>query len=1105
MGEPLRLSELVSVRGRYLRSVHLERDYPDTHGNGYHWTECALRALAAVSEALERPAARALTVLGPYGAGKSAFCVNLARLLAGTHPPSGRVTTPPPGWVPRGSRLLPVLLVGSRQPLAPALLQALASALERNGYRRLLDRITSDGQWPSGDPSPRQVADTYRRAAELSSDAGADGVLLIIDEMGKFLEYAALHPSTGDLFALQEMAEAASRSGDHPLILLTVLHQSAEAYAQKLGQLHQAEWAKIAERFSQIAFFPSDLERIDLAGRALQHAPELRLNGALEQLSESCEGLGLGQAGPRGHLRSLAKAAYPLHPVTLLALPALFRKTGQSHRSLFGFLSGDEPFALGRFLRETPFNESAPPLYPPDALFSYAADVLQAGWSGSGIARQWAEAVESIDRACDCSATAQRLLRCIALLGILRDPRLPASAEVLGLSLTGCDGAAPPLGPALEELLRHRLIAYSRVREAYRLCDGGDVDVEEELSRTRLGLPAGSTLHVAQELCPPSGWIARRHSYVTGTVRSVTARPCAASTIEAALAKGEGSLEVLLCLATNPGEVGQALGALQRIKKPNVAAVVAVESPVLREAAQDVAAAHLVQQNTPALQGDRASRRELDVRRREAEGIFRSEWDRLLGPGSSDATWIYRGEQLSVGSARAFSELLSRMADETYPAAPHLRNELLNRRSLSSAAAAGRRALIEAMLLHGTKPRLGLSGYPPELSMYECVLRASGVHRELEGGQWWFVPPEPTDPAHLAPVWSALERELFVDPPRLRAVADLFSVLNSPPYGITEGVFPVLLCAFLLANSHETTLYREGSFLPEPTVADWEVLLRRPELFSVAGCRVTGERLRVVERLARGLKTEPAVVPIVRSLIRMVKGLPEHAWRTRRLPSQVLALRTAIDRAQSPERLLFHDLPYALCLTETQEQSVTPWSVDAFFAALNRALHAWQEVTPATIQRALDRLQQACGYPAGQAGWAALRGRATQLEGKVTEPTLQSLVRRLVETHDEQSAKESVLGLVGQRPPGSWTDLDVDRFPSHADRVGQLWRQADQALRRDASASLTSEEETRKREVAADLRSRLDLTLPPHVLRAALLELAEELAPAWTTGSKHVE
>ena len=42
------------------------------------------------------------------------------------------------------------------------------------------------------------------------SDEDVAGILLIIDELGKFLEYGADQPEQGDVFVLQELAEAAS-------------------------------------------------------------------------------------------------------------------------------------------------------------------------------------------------------------------------------------------------------------------------------------------------------------------------------------------------------------------------------------------------------------------------------------------------------------------------------------------------------------------------------------------------------------------------------------------------------------------------------------------------------------------------------------------------------------------------------------------------------------------------------------------------------------------------------------------------------------------------------------------------------------------------------
>lgn len=1105
MDKTVFLSDVIAVRSRFLRSVHIERDYGDSP-DGYHLTESAYQVLKVVDSALAHPVDRAMTLVGPHGAGKSAFCVHLAHILERRRAPLPleALERIDPALANRyqdaGRRLIPILLVGSRRSLASALVSGLAHSLERGGYGRLLERLRAEaaGIFDSPAPLSRQVADLYQRAACLAEMEGAKGLLLIVDELGKFLEHAALHPKEGDIFTLQEMAEAAARSGGTPLLMLTVLHQNAEAYAQKLGRTYQAEWAKVGERFRQVAFFPSDAERMDMVGLALEQRHGFRLNGKAAELSRLCVEQGLWHAGLRDRFSAMAHAAYPLHPLSLLALPALFRKTGQSHRSLFSFLSGEEPHAFGRFLRETPMDDANPPFYMPDAVFDYAAEALLGGWSAPGISRLWAEAVDTVERALNLSEGARRTLKVIALLGILKDPRLAASPRTLEIALTGCDGARHDIGTALAELKRRRLIAYSRTTDTYRLWEGGDVDVEAELAQARSGLPAGIALHVATSLCPPPRLIARRHSYETGAVRVVTAHPCGLQGLRAVLDEKMPPLTVLFCLTATPEEADHAEELARQVDRPQLLIAIALETDALREAATEIAAAHRVEKETPALVTDRAARRELAARRQEAETAFRQEWKRLFGPqkeNGGETSWFYRGQRIEIYRTRDFSEQLSRMADETYPHAPRLRNELINRHSLSSQAVAGRRNLIESMLTQAGVYRLGLHGFPPEVSMYECLLRATGLHREITSDQWAFgPPPEATsDATRLRPCWEALERWLFGEPPEPRPVTELFAALSAPPYGLTNGVLPILLCAFLLACPDETTLYREGTFVPEPTVADWEVLMRRPELFAVAGSRVSGEREAVVRRLANGLQCKPAVVPVVRALLRMVRGLPEHAWKTRRLPENVLAMRDAFERARSPERLLFQELPSALGVTVLAQQEIHGGNVEEFFDALNAALRAWNQATPSMMAAAQSALLQACGIVTGEEGWKQLRERAAALEQHVSDPTLLPFVRRAAQPGDDRTVLESVLALVANRPPRTWTDGDADRFPAQARVIGALFQRANVEENPVAAPALLPEEETACREVTRQVRELFSGRVPQHVLRAALTALLREM------------
>jgi len=1094
------LADYVAVESAFARSVHAEADFAAEARPEYHITPCAREALRAASIALEVSSERAMTLIGPYGAGKSAFCVFLARVLSGDRLSVGASLDM--NALPEKA-LVPILIVGSRRPLGNVLVSGLMRGLEAAGLPRLTRWLREERAdiISEGRPSERQVVELYRAALSRMSRHRKGGLLLIVDELGKLLEFAAQYPKLSDIFVLQELAEFAARSAETPLVFLGVLHQSAEEYARHLGRTQQAEWVKVSERFKQVPFFPQDTEQIDLVGRALKQERPIKLPRHVRDLCGEIQSAELTPPSLNGRFTEAVGAAYPLHPMTLLALPVLFRRAAQSHRSLFNFLAGHETHALSRYLSETEFDHHCPPLFTLDSLFDYAIEVVLGAGASPIFSQEWADAIEAVDQAAGrVPEDALRALKVVALLGVVREQRLRASAQVVKLALTSADGTAPDTDELLKQLRERHLISYSRHADRYRLWEGGDVDVEGELEAARRGVAASAATQAALQLHPPSRLIARRHSYETGTLRGINALTCAASEIETFLANARDGLTLLYCLASSEEDADAAEAKVAMLSEPHVLVAIGNETDALQDAATDLVAADTVRETNRELTGDRAAQRHLEARRTEAREAFFREWRRIFGPGG-EASWWYQGERIAIGSPRQFSERLSIVADNSYSKAPVIQNELVNRQTLSSAAAKGRRNLIERMLMHAGEPCLGIEKFPPERSMYESVLKRTGIHQELEPGQGGFSAPPRRDPSHLRPAWDALERAVFADPPEPRPVTDLFGLLKERPYGLTDGVLPILLCAFLQVHDQEATLYREGTFMPEPRIADWEVLIRRPEQFAVAGCRVKGERAAVVTRIAVGVGVPPSAVPVVRALINMVKQLPEFAQKTRSLPAQTLALREAIRTARSPERLLFHDLPIALDLPAFGQSRVSKRRVESFFDRLNAALQSWSAATPTMIKQARDQLVQACGFKRGAAGWSSLRKWAADSEGVVVDARLAPFVQRAAISGDDQTVLEGVLALVANRPPRFWADADVEHFPQRARAFGSLVQQSRGIGLASVTASLahpklSSVEEELRSELANEMRKVLggkrSKPTPNHVIRAALLSLLEQ-------------
>lgn len=1098
--------QLAPQRRRFIRAVRLDQDLFDPLGlAGYVPTPVARRVARALEEGL-RPGAteRAWTITGPYGSGKSSFALFFARLVATAHDPVD------PAWdllehidpalaaqltrALDGRSLLPVPLTMRRAPLGAILREGLHQALLRlpatTATHRLAHALLTEEQADSR-TLVQQVA-AVREAA--IAHGPYRGLLLVLDELGKGLEYAARQPGE-DLYVLQELAENASRSGDQPLLVIGILHQAFEHYGERLDLASRKEWAKVQGRFRDVAFVEPPEQQMHLASAALA---ALGLEQAAAWQAELAaiarQHFAIGQAPglkPEDFV-TLATRAYPLHPSVLVALPYLFRRLAQNERSLFSYLHSPEPFGVQERLQQQP----ATLVRLPD-LFDYVAANLSGSLARNSATRRWLEVLDALERAPDLAPLAVDLLKTIGLLTTLgAAPVLTPTRALLALALRDRPDDAE-VGAALDQLCQRSLIVFRRFNQSYRIWEGSDVDVEARIEAGWQYVAGQPNLAESlRRLLPHRPLVARRHSYETGALRVFELRYLDAPVPAAQLQPQPGYDGLIACWL--PATAQQAEQARAWACSPAIAAlrhvlvVVPAQIGTLRAAANELRALRWAWDNTPELRDDRVARRELAERIALVEQSVRDSVNALLDPRPApvgmDACWIYRGQPQAVATPAAVSALLSTVMDELYAQAPRIRNELINRRDLSSAAAAARRTLIERMLTQAEQPELGISGFPPERSMYASLLQASGLHRQRDQ-RWSFGPPPPDDPQRLGPVWTALAELIFAGDGTPRGVDEVFAHLAAPPYGLLPGVAPVLLVAFLLAHPDTIGLYREGTFVPEPSIADFEVLLRRPELFAVAGARVTGPRLAVVQRLARGLGVEPAVLPVVRALLRRVRALPEYAWRTRRLSSSTLALRSAIERAREPERFLFHELPMALGeppfpATET----VDTQHIARVFERLNAALQEWQSAWPTVVQSARDTLLRACGQEPGPAGWSALRALARHLATTSVHPMLTPLVQRLNASGDGEQVVESVLALVAEQPPRAWNDTHVERFPLQAAVIGERWRRAVYQLQ-----VLTPAEEQQAQVLLQRLRAQIDTAVAPQVRRVALLRLLEEI------------
>lgn len=1072
---PEKISGLFSIRDRFLRSAHLERDFHDPSVlSGYVATDFVRLSLARVSAGLKPSSGqRAWRMTGDYGSGKSSFALLLAHCFAGRDsklPPQVRKVVDPLDFSP--PNFTPVLVTCARQSLGRSIVTSLSRTVseiygraKKSKMPASAERLVKSERDPTDDEVLQLLLEVNSR---IILDSKGKGLLLILDELGKYLEYAALHPERQDVFLLQRLAEAASRSRHEPLFVVSIVHQGFDAYADRLNQSAQREWQKVAGRFEEIVFDQPIEQTIELIASALNVQISRIPKARQEELTQAMERTtALGWLGSARKVRSdNATRLYPIHPSVLPVLIRSFRRFGQSERSIFSFLLSNEPFGLRSF-SERPIAGTG--VYRLHNFYDYIRTNFGHRLAAQSYRSHW----NLIDSIVDSFGTENeievRILKTVGILNLLNDNDLVPTEEALINALAGREiSHRKQVQIGLGKLHRSKRVLYDRGR-ARGLClwPHTSVDLEKAYDEARraIGTPQRVAAVIKDHL-ETRPIVARRHYIETGNLRHCDIRYCSVaeliSLVEQTPSDADAVILAPLCETTSERKV-----ALQFARHPDLTksqtTLLAVPQPLnsLVTLVQEVQRWEWISANTKELNGDKYAREEVSRQRVIAAAQLKKRIDSFLGfrqsTGELKVDWFYQGKQLKINYGRQLLEKLSKIFDEVFERAPRIHNELVNRRDLSSAAAAARMRLIERMFAHSAEPSLGMDTgkKPPEMSIYLSVLQNTGLHQKL-GDTWQISEPDAkTDKkCRVLPALRRISEIVRREPDTRVNVAAIFEDLRRPPYGVRDGIIPLLLSVFAVANEKDVAFYKDGTFLRELNGEVLLVLTKAPQRFDIQYCKVEGVRAELFARLLTVLEVrshkhrDVELLDVVKQLCIFVAQLPAYVLNTRELPSSALAVRDAILSAREPATLVFTDLPKACGFGPFTTKNHRNKPVEAFVTALKSSLDDLRSAYPELEERLRKQLRGAFDLPGSfQQFRTSLAARAEQILLAITEPKLRAFCLRLMDNNlPESDWLESLGSYLALKPPSKWHDTEETLFTGTLSELAERFHRVENIM-----------------------------------------------------------
>jgi ribosomal protein S15P/S13E len=828
---------------------------------------------------------RSFNVVGTYGTGKSSFLLAFEQSLNGTkrYFEPNFLTNPKFDFIK---------LIGSYTSIVEQFANAFEVQTNNNKQENILSEI-------------------FHHYHSIGKE---DKVFFIlIDEFGKFLEYASRNNPEKELYFVQQLAEFCNNP-KHNIVLITTVHQSLESYAYSLSRTQQQEWTKVKGRFRELTFNEPVEQLLFLASEHISENVEARTS---KSEIEKCLKLTTETKAfnfNTDFLKDISSKLYPLDILSANILTLSLQRYGQNERSLFSFLESSDHTGLAKFNKqENPFfNLSNVYDYLNFNFYSFLTSKYNPDFSAWSSIRS---SIEEVERAFE--ANINEYIKAIKTIGLLNI--FSASGSILDLNfinnylITAC--GVLDANNIIKNLESKNIIRYRSHSQRFILFEGTDLDIQTAL------IEAGNRISEVVDITTLlnrhiqfSPVFAKQSSFSTGTPRyfEFVISDYPISKIPVGEIDGfvnlvfNGKLKesdiqnksmlqdeaVIYCFFKNSTEIKNLLFEIEKIQK------------VLEENKED------------------------KVAKRELENIVESQI-RLLNhfitdsiySGSKEVKWYFKGEEKRISDKKDFNKLLSQVCSSVYDATPEFKNELVNKHKISSSIHSAKRNYFKALANNWDKENLGFddSKFPPEKTIYLSLLKENGISPIREKSLDIISIDENSSFNRL---WRASEDFLESAKSEQLKISELSEILSKRPFKLKQGLIDFWIATFLFLKRDDFAIFNDDSYIPNLSEENLELIAKYPDKYSIKTFDIEGVKLNIFNsyRTFLNIATEDkfdnnSFIETIKPFIVFYKQLPEYSKNTKRLSSSAIKIRNAIETSKDPEETFFEAFPNALGIT----------------------------------------------------------------------------------------------------------------------------------------------------------------------------------------------
>lgn len=650
-----------------------------------------------------------------------------------------------------------------------------------------------------------EVINLYKQINHEIQAFGYEGIFVVFDEFSKYIEGHDRDTISRDFRIIQEFCELCNESHNEQLHSLFVVHKSIKEYDKVLPMDIINAFKGIEGRLDEIMFCSSKQNNYELIKNAIvknENYDFLKTQLVNSMHYDATNNLPIFEAlfDKEDFENIVVDGCFPLTPVSAYLLINICELVAQNERTLFTFISKDEPHSLARFIRE--HSDGMDYFIYSDRLYDYFKSSFRNELSSPYIHNEWLKTEDAIART--SNENDKKVLKALGVINIINkyDEFPPYTSFVMyasGLSKQDID-------QSIQRLLDKQIIGYRNSSEYLFIKNRNAINIEGRIKKELSQLPLNfDYVRVLQD---------NRENYVVHP-RMHNQNNCINRFFEVLYLNYDNFIEmsdssvlfknsfsdgkIVYIFSSTPIDVESCRKKIEELHDSKLVFVISECAFVWENEVRELFIVQKLKnefehsEDEAALFGEICSIEEdmLSELQKNIENLygFDSSCSRLFHYKNQE---VYELEDIK---AKQINHYISEICDSCYKDTPIINNEMINRNNLSSQIKNARNNLIQAMLSEADQVDAKfLCSTSPEGSIYRSTLIYTGVgNSEI-----------PKD-SGISKVMGEIQNFVKQCDGQKKCFKELYERLLAEPYGMRMGTIPIYI-ALVLRGLNDTPI-----------------------------------------------------------------------------------------------------------------------------------------------------------------------------------------------------------------------------------------------------------------------------------------------------------